>query len=168
MAAPDKLIIELRHGIELTVLVKRRQMPLSTVADFLLQAVLHFKHHRDDLKTAEYMEEPYRWDIDSDITGLSLLKLSYSAKHDKPFLTASLWADAVINAYANTDTIEQMLESLSAYREVAAKEGGWLLEVVNLLGPSDGEVQALKVMIENGLIRDQQSGHYKPGVVSGK
>jgi hypothetical protein len=56
--SPETFDCELLHGIKLTI-ENPSKATLPGVADFLAQAMAHFKKHRDGRKTAEYSDGPY-------------------------------------------------------------------------------------------------------------
>jgi hypothetical protein len=148
MAAQNELTYELLHGIQLTVWNTSRRMTITAVADFLAEAMRHFKHHRDDLKADLYTEGAYRRTVTDRRKVLGTMQLSYSAGQGERFLTAALWTEAVIDAYTNANQVEQMIEELPAYRKAAEKDGGWLDEVVGLLEKPGGDLQAMEVMMK--------------------
>lgn len=60
MAMPNELTYDLRLGIQLTVWHTSGRVTIKAVADFLAEAMRHFKHHRDGLKTDSSTELTYR------------------------------------------------------------------------------------------------------------
>lgn len=159
MAAQNELTYLLRHGIQLAVWNSSGRMTIKDLADFLAEAMRHFKNQRDDPKTGAYTGPPYRETAHAKQKILGTMQLSYPAGPIEQFRTVALWTEAVIDAYSNANTVEQMLEQLPAYRQAADKEGGWIREVVGLLVKPGGDLQAMEVMMKRALNRDQEAGH---------
>lgn len=64
-------------------------------------------------------------------------------------LTAALWTDALVKAYASADTLVQMIGALPVYEQASAADpGGWIAQTLALLNTMPlGEVKALAFMI---------------------
>jgi len=142
---------ELKHGIKLTVETPSKAT-LRDVAQFLAQAMAHFKEHRDVRKTGAYSDGPYSGPIVKRRRQVASCTLSHPGDENGTYLTAASWADAVVKAYVNADTLQQMMGALPVY-EKAAQEGGWLSDVLAMLNMPNGELHALARMIR----RDSQA-----------
>jgi hypothetical protein len=148
---PETFDCELLHGVKLTI-ENPSKAALRSVADFLAQAMAHFKEHRDVQKTAEYSDGPYSGPLIKRRRWVGSCTLSHPGDERGTFLTAASWTDAVIKAYVNADTLQQMIANLPAYEKAAAQEGGWVRDVLALLDRPNGQLQALAAMI----LRDNQ------------
>ena len=122
---------ELKHGIKLTI-ENPSTATLRGVADFLAQAMAHFKDHRDVRKTAEYSGGPYSGPIVKRRRQVGSYTLSHPGDEHGTFLTPALWTDAVVKAYVNADTLQQMIGELPVYQK-AGREGGWISDVLAML-----------------------------------
>ena len=142
---------ELLHGIKLTI-ENPSKATLPGVTDFLAQAMAHFKEHRDVRKTADYADGPYSGPIVKRRRKVGNCTLSHPGDERGTFLTAALWTDALVKAYVNSDTLQQMIGELPVYQK-AAQQGGWVSDVLALLDGPNGQFQALARMIR----RDSQA-----------
>jgi hypothetical protein len=149
---PETFDCELQHGVKPTM-ENPSKATLPGVADFRAQAMAHFKEHRDLRKTAEYSNGPYSGPIVKRRRQVGICTLSHPGDEQGNFLTAAHWTDAVIKAYVNADTLQQMIADLPAYEQAAAQEGGWVRDALALLDRPNGQFQALATMIR----RDDQT-----------
>ena len=69
----------------------------------------HFKRHREELKTGVYKGGPYATDAKRGRKLIGGLRL---ACPDNQELTAAQWTEAVIDAYSNVNSVEQMLDAI--------------------------------------------------------
>lgn len=136
---------ELKHGIMLTI-ESPSSATLRGVANFLAQAMAHFKEHRDVRKTQAYTHGSYSLPIEKRRGKAAIGTLSHPGDGDGSYLTAALWTDAVIKGYVNADTVLQMIEQLPAYKS-AATPGDWMCDVLAMLDKPRGEFQAFAFMV---------------------
>jgi len=142
---PETFDCELKHGIKLTI-ESPSKATLRDVAQFLAQAMAYFKEHRDVRKTENYSDGPYSGPIVKRRRQVATCTLSHPGDEHGTFVTAALWTDALAKAYANADTLLQMIGELPLYRK-AAKEGDWLSDVLAMLDRPNGEFHAFASMI---------------------
>ncbi len=142
----DAITYDLPHGIRLTVSDTSGKLTIREVADVLAEAVTHFKRHRDDLKAATYALGDY---VRPAARGRKVLGEVRLSAPTAEALSPDQWTAAVIRAYVEANTLEDMREELAAYRTAAGKNGGWLLEVVRLL-EQRRDLDALRVALGRG------------------
>lgn len=144
----DELVYKLRHGIELTVWKRSEGLDIRIVADFLAQAMAHFKRHRDELKTGVYKGRPYGTDAKKGRKMVDGLQLACPVGQE---LTAAQWTEAIIDAYSSVNTVEQMMDDLPTWQQAVQREGSSLLDIVAMLGKPGGDLAAMDAMLKRGL-----------------
>lgn len=142
----DKVVCDLRHGVVLTIRATSERLGIREVAEFLSEAMQHFKLHRDTPKTGRYIDEPYSVTVKDGEHPIGTLQLSCPIEEGVP---AALWTDAVSDAYADANTVEQMLDDLSLWRQTVGAGNDHLREVLALLDKPRGDLLALAAMLEH-------------------
>src|SRR4051794_23886087 len=99
MRPTDKqpMCCDLKHGVQLGLWNHSVRLGVAGVGDFLAGAVAHFKERRDVLKTGQYTAGPYERTVSIRRKVLGWAQLSCT---DPAGITAALYAEAVIDAYA--------------------------------------------------------------------
>jgi hypothetical protein len=166
MQVSDGIFCDLRHGVKLEVYREPGKLKVNMVGDFLAKAIEHFKHHRDVLKTDRYKGNPFCLTF-SRGRGRKAARLATMQLICPEVLTAALWTDAVVSAYSEVNSVEQMIEDLPAWKQAVAEEGQsvFLREVVGLLDKPEGDLQAMQMMLKHQMERDIEQGYYKRGKV---
>jgi hypothetical protein len=143
-----QITYQLTHGVELTAYAIREPIAASEVADFLADALRHFKHHRDERNTGAYTAGPYEGAARRPRSRpLCRFRLSHPGDAAGHHLTAAQWVEVAAHAYASANTLEQIVADLATYREAAAREArSWLTEVMETLDQPYGELRALRGM----------------------
>jgi len=160
-----RIACQLRHGIVLTIGDSAGSVGITGVGDFLAKALRHFKRHRDELKTQLYIDGSFRAAYRRPRSrAVCNLELSHPGDREDHFLTAALWTDAVIEAYTVADTVEQIAADLDGYRKASAASGGSLDHVLRMIEQPRGDLRALRHMLKDALLIDEQEGLYRPGV----
>jgi hypothetical protein len=154
-----RIVYPLPHGIELTVERIREPIELAYVADFLIDAMRHFKRHRDQLKTGLYTEGAYRGTARRRrCPRLCDFRLSHAGDKEGHYLTAAQWTEAVISAYTSADTLKQIAEDIERFRADARTDPtGWVMDVIQALGQPYGHLKALRKMFEQAEKWDAES-----------
>lgn len=150
-AVLGSIAYRLPNGIELSLTDIHEPIPARSVADFLADALNHFKRHRDVLKTVDYAKGPYSGATRARPRGRALCRMSVRNPGDREGrrLTAAQWVEAVIAAYTAANTVEQIVDQLDDYRAAVAREpGSWLADAVGLLDRPHGELLALRCVLE--------------------
>jgi hypothetical protein len=146
MAEAAVTICILPHGIELNI-TDTANLKISQVADFLADAMKHFKRHRDEMKTELYKDGPYAAMIERGPKALGRCQISNPGDPQGNLLTANQWTEAVIHAYSTSNTIEQMQQSIDAFY-AQAKPGDSVHEILELIGQRGGDLRALALMVK--------------------
>jgi hypothetical protein len=166
MKVSDGIFCDLRHGVRLEVYSEPGKLKIQMVGDFLVEAMEHFKHHRDVLKVGPYKGRPFCLTF-SNGRGRKAQRLATMQLSCPVVLTADLWVDSVISGYTSVNSVEQMVERLAMWQQAIARDGQslFLREVVGLLDKPGGDLRALQMMLKHSIARDLERGDYKPGQV---
>jgi hypothetical protein len=106
-----RLDFPLRNGLQLTI---TGQPTLRALGNFLKAAIVHLKNQRDIQKTVLYKAGSFQGHLgDGDCA------ISHPGDSTGDYLSPSAWAEAVIDAYAILNRLEQMLEQLPVGEETA-------------------------------------------------
>ena len=148
MKISDGIICDLRHGVKLEVYSEPGKLKIQIVGDFLAKAMAHFKHQRDVLKTDRYTGNPFCLTFKNG-RGRKAANIATLQVTCPQILTAALWTDAVISGYTSVNTVEQMAEELSMWKEAVAREGQsqFLRDVVAMLEERGGDLRAMQAML---------------------
>lgn len=142
----DTLSCDLRHGLEFAARNESGRLCIRDVADFLGDAVEHFKHERDDLKTQIC--------ADGHFTG-AVLRLGkvigrlQVVCHKPERLPTASWVESVIDAYCRANTVQQIEEQLGEYLAAVEREGSSLKEIVKMVEHGYG-LEAFAAMVAAG------------------
>jgi hypothetical protein len=155
----EQITYPLPHGIQLAAYDIREPIAASQVADFLADALRHFKHHRDDLKTGPYTAGPYRGVVRQPRRrALCHLRLTHPGDAAGQPLTAAQWVEAVARAYASANTLVQIVADLDAFKKAAAREPrSWVADAIEMLGRPYGELRALRIVLRDAVRWDAES-----------
>lgn len=141
----DNLIFVLPHGIQLTVWKNVGNLGIRDVAGFLAEALKYFKQYGAESGDGLYDENGYCTTIKRARKNLGSIVLS---RQDHTKLPVGLWREAVVEAYTNANSIEQMLDDLPTWRQATEQDGGRLREIVEMLDMPDGDLLAFAAMFE--------------------
>jgi hypothetical protein len=127
------------------------------LADFLAEAMRHFKQLRDVAKLP-VNGDSYRRGYRSG----PRMQVLFDVFHSTPLPTA-LWVDAVISAYTNANTLEQIIDDFKAYRALSKKGDKSMDDLLGLLEKKD-ILRAFEMSLKDSAKFSQDNGLYEPGV----
>jgi hypothetical protein len=113
-----RITCRLRHGVRLTIAGVPGSVGVGDVADFLAEALGHFRRCRDVQRRPFYGLGPYRLARRRGRQVPWSLQLSYPGEVRGAVLATGLWVDAVAHAYAVADAVDQFGGDLDALRQM--------------------------------------------------
>ncbi|MBX3396764.1 MAG: hypothetical protein KF841_15510 [Phycisphaerae bacterium] len=139
------LVINLQHGILLSMWNTSGKLDVHDTAFFLSEAVLHFKNHRDELKSDPYPGGSFETQLKTGRQVRGFLQLFRPGTHP---LSIAAWGDAVIDAYTKANTVEQMLEDLPTIQQAASGSSAEFRELIARLSNPGGDLLLLAAMFK--------------------
>jgi hypothetical protein len=147
----------LPHGIRMGLDNPHRRIRISHVVGFLAEALNYFKDPPSgDLSEVEDAHDTYLGWIQRKPGGSGPRSLGqgwlwYPGNRDAKSPNQTQWIEAVGAAYSNAEALQNIVDQPQSVR-VAAAEGGWVQEVVQLLDQKGGDLKALAFMINRSQV----------------